>query len=113
MNERSLAHDARRRGYAPGGSQLADLFQFCVDAFERFGRWPLTFRKLGHAVSEFFYECGDGVFVACDVAALELVRVDVPYERAQFVQVFFTRAGLVVVFYEIWKKAHENIVNVK
>src|SRR5207237_1480220 len=106
MHERGLAHHARRRGDPPGDAH-ASLIQFVIRRFERVSRRFLSFYNLRLETFELFNYGSDRVFAGCirrDVAALELIRIDVAHQHAQSFEVFAPRPCLVVIGNDILRK---------
>ena len=83
MNKRRLAH-AAWRGCETAGEPHSELIQF----FFRF------------EVMKLLDDRGDRVFFRRidNSTALELVRIDVPDERAQSLEMLAPRGGLIVIF---------------
>src|SRR5436309_3810831 len=89
MHERGFAHHARRRGDAAGDAH-ENFIQFVIGRFERVGRRLLSFYDLRFETLELFNYGRDRVFAGCirgNVAALELIRIDVAHQLAQSFEV--------------------------
>src|SRR5436309_1079545 len=106
MHERGFAHHARRRGDAAGDAHV-NFIQFVIGRFERVDGRFLSCYNLRLETFELFDYGSNCVFAGCvrgDIAALELVRIDVAHQLAQSFEVFVPRPGLVIVGNDILRK---------
>ena len=99
MNERSFAHHARRRSDATGESH-GELVQLLIREFEFFSRGRSPSAVFGSKPRNFSTMPRDRVFSSRldNLAAFELVWIDVADKLAQRVEMLAPRDGLIVLF---------------
>src|ERR1044072_308085 len=103
MKKGSFAHDAWRRCDASSKAYM-NLIEFGIDRFQNFSGGLLSINDLGLEMFEGGNNRRDGVFArsgAGDIAPHKFVGIDIPNQRAQGVEVFAAREGL-IVFFDKW-----------
>jgi hypothetical protein len=108
MDERGLAHHARRAANAPADAH-SHLVKLRVRSLKRVRRGAFAFFNFRFVLSEILDNRRNRILRARHAAALKLVRISVAHQTAQLFQMLLARARLVVIFYE--RDAHKSIVN--
>src|SRR5687767_15817002 len=101
MDERRLAHHARRRRNA-SGQPHAKRVQLLVRELELFRCRLAVVARLRFKAAEFFDYGADRILAPGldDLAALKLIRIDIPDELAQRLEVLSPGDRLIVIFDE-------------
>src|SRR3989442_591557 len=101
MHKRGLAHHARRRSDTSRETNC-DLVQLLIGQLDLFCNWTAALQRLWLERPKLFEDRGDCVLAPGldDLAALELVRIDVADQCPQSFQVLTPRARLIVLFDE-------------
>src|SRR6059036_4044287 len=101
MNERRLTHNPRRRSNSSSKTNRK-LVQLLIGKFDLFRGWAAIWLGLWLKRAKLFNHASYRIFTTRlnDFASLKLVWIDVPYKRAQRLEVFASRGCLIVLFDE-------------